>query len=184
MLAVCFAIKIFGFNWFNIICDNEQFILICQYIDEHAVAKYALSFLPYLISTYLIMCACSSTPKTNKKQTIVMIVIISFVWSMQFISKTAKLFAEIIMYLSIPIILPCLEKEKMGFKKTLAKGWYRGIIGYALCFVFQIISLITKNIGIKIVDDNTLVSLISIIDFYIMIVLYYLYSLLKSKKEE
>lgn len=184
MLIVCFIIKLFGGNWFEIMCNNEHFIYICNYIDQHAVVKHAISFVPYLLSTYLILCASSLIPRTNKTQTIVLFIIMSFVWSTQFINSYVKLFCEIVMYIVIPTILPCVGKEKIGFKKAIKKNWYRGIVGCALCLVFQIVSLITKNIGIKIVDDNTLVSLISIIDYYIMILLYYLYFLLKSKKEE
>ena len=34
-LALCFVIKLFGGNFFNIICENENFIAVCNYADNH-----------------------------------------------------------------------------------------------------------------------------------------------------
>lgn len=47
----------------------------------------------------------------------------------------------------------------------------------ALTLIFQVLSLITKNIGLGILGDNFLVSIIVMIDTYFMLALYYLYSL-------
>lgn len=53
----------------------------------------------------------------------------------------------------------------------------------ALTLIFQVLSLITKNIGLGILGDNFLVSIIVMIDTYFMLALYYLYSLkLEVKK--
>ena len=53
----------------------------------------------------------------------------------------------------------------------------------ALTLIFQVLSLITKNIGLGILGDNFLVSIIAMIDTYFMLALYYLYSLkLEVKK--
>ena len=53
----------------------------------------------------------------------------------------------------------------------------------ALTLIFQVLSLITKNIGLGILGDNFLVSNIVMIDTYFMLALYYLYSLkLEVKK--
>ena len=56
------------------------------------------------------------------------------------------------------------------------------IFGNILNFVFQLICVITKNIGIKFISDSTLLSLIFLIDTYIMLALYYLYSIIKGDK--
>ena len=42
LLAVCFAIKLFGGNWFEIVCANEHFIKFCDFIDR-AYINYPLS---------------------------------------------------------------------------------------------------------------------------------------------
>ena len=53
----------------------------------------------------------------------------------------------------------------------------------ALTLIFQVLSLITKNIGLGILGDNFLVSIIVMIDTYFMLAIYYLYSLkLEVKK--
>ena len=81
-----------------------------------------------------------------------------------------------------------------GFVLDLAVMWVaipllicrnirRVLIGVALTLIFQVLSLITKNIGLGILGDNFLVSIIVMIDTYFMLALYYLYSLkLEVKK--
>lgn len=184
MLIVCFIIKLFGGNWFEIICNNEHFINVCNYLDTHAVVRYCIAFPIYVVSTFFIICACSLCPKPNKKQAITILVCVSCVWFLQLFNQYVKMVFEILIHILMPFITRRLNENKELIKTTLKKTWYLGIIGYIISFVFQIISLITKNVGIKVIDDNTLISLIFMIDFYIMVALYYLYILLKNKKGE
>ena len=65
----------------------------------------------------------------------------------------------------------------------ICRNIWRVLIGVALTLIFQVLSLITKNIGLGILGDNFLVSIIVMIDTYFMLALYYLYSLkLEVKK--
>lgn len=182
MLIVCFIIKLFGGNWFEVICDNKHFIYICNYLDNHQALCYCISLPFYVASTFIILISCCNEPKPNIKQSIVLLVFIVFVWALQFLSMFVKMIAEIVMFVCLPFFIKLIKSGKAEWKSTLKKTWYCGIIGYAISFLFQVISLITKNIGIKVVDDNTLISLITTIDFYIMVALYFLYVKLKNKK--
>ena len=41
-LAICFVIKLFGGNFFQIICENETFIAICEFCDNNWWASYII----------------------------------------------------------------------------------------------------------------------------------------------
>lgn len=182
MLIVCFIIKLIGGNWFEIICNNEHFVYMCSFLDKHQALCYIIAFPFYVCSTFLILLSCSFIAKTNWKQFLIMLITISIIWSFQFINQYVKFIMEIVMYVLMPSVLHFFEKDRQPIKTIIKKNWYRGIIGCVLSILFQFISLATRNIGIKVIDDNTLITLITMLDFYIMVVLYYLYTMLKIKK--
>ena len=62
LLAVCFAIKLFGGNWFEIVCANEHFIKFCDFIDK-AYINYPLSCVFYITSNFFFI--ISFNGKTN-----------------------------------------------------------------------------------------------------------------------
>lgn len=185
MLIVCFIIKLFGGNWFEIICNNEHFINICNYVDTHGILRYSIGLIIYVVCAYFVFVSCSMIIKPNFKQSLAILIFAVGVWATNFIAPLAKMIAEILMFVSLPFILKRIELEEKSWKYVLKKSWYLGIIACALELVFQIISLITKNIGVKVIDNSFLMSLLFSIDYYIMIALYYLYTklTLKNKKE-
>lgn len=186
MLIVCFIIKLFGGNWFEIMCNDEHFIYVCNFIDNHMFIQDMLAGCLYLLSSYYIIKACSLLPNPSIKQIIIIVACLLIVWEFKYISVIAKSIAEAINHLILPIVINLIGcKGKEEKIKKIKSCWYYGIIGYAAIVVFQIISLITKNFGIGFINDtNTLVSVILMIDYYIMIALYYLYVKLKRGYKE
>ena len=183
MLIVCFIIKLFGGNWFEIICNNEHFISICSYLDTHIWLRDLVAFPLYVVSTFFLMISASNTPRPKIKQIIIVLVSVVFVWSTRYIADIAKMIFEVVMFIALPFVLQSVDAGIKEWKTTLKHTWYLGIIGCVLDLIFQIISLVTKNIGIRIIESNSLISLILMVDYYIMIALYYLYVLKKNKKE-
>lgn len=75
-------------------------------------------------------------------------------------------------------VFPCILIGK-DFNK-----YWQVLVAWLLTFLFQFISLIVKNLALKQVDDSTFISLIYMIDLYIMCILYYLYrNYVKEKKQ-
>ena len=92
----------------------------------------------------------------------------------RFISLNVALFTDIIGMFLIPMLY---RKDKI---------WKRFLIclfGFILFNVFQIFSMIIKNLGISIIDYGCLISVIFSIDYFIMLILYYLYVNILNKKE-
>lgn len=185
MLIVCFIIKLFGGNWFEIICNDEHFIFVCGFIDAHWFIKYPAMYISYILSLFFVILSCSLIKKPNIKQFFLIIGLLTISWAINFFSNIAKTIFEIVVVLILPTVLNTKaflgnQQKTMSFKTS----WFMGIIGYALIALFQVISLITRNIGIKNIGDNTLTTLILMVDYYIMVFLYYLYSCkIKMKKE-
>ena len=188
MLVVCLVIKLIGGNWFEIICDNEHFIFVCDYIDKHWYIRYPIGYVLYTVSTVFVLLSTSFIVKPTLKQLGVILLSTTLVWFSSLIPtkhiQIVKLVLEIVMFLVLPFILHSLQDGFACWKTTLKKTWFLGIIGYIFVLCFQTISLVTKNLGIKITDNNSLLTFILMIDYYIMITLYYLYVVLKKKREE
>ena len=168
VLICCFIVKLLGGNWFEIACNNEKFIAFCN-TYKNTIIEYIIGFITYTTTATLYYLALFKRKWYVKKDIIWIVLISIFAIVKRIFIKYQLLLGltEILIIIGFPIILDI-------------KKWYRPIIAYGLTFVFQLISLLTKNIGIKVIDDNFIVSLIFSIDYYIMLILYYLY----ANKEE
>lgn len=178
MLFVCFAIKLFGGNWFEIICTNQSFIRFCDFIENTTVLYQVLSLLIYVIPTFFIFINIAQLPKPNKIQCLTTVLLLIIIWLSKFINYGLKSILEIICFLTIPIILRVINKE--SFVCTIKTKWYYGVFGAIISILFVAISMITRNLGLNtIIKDNLVISFIMLIDYYIMIALYYFYIKLK-----
>lgn len=184
MLIACFIIKLIGGNWFEIICDNKTFVSACSFIDNHIVIKYGIAFVFYISTSYFVLKACCFIEKPNLKQVLLILIVSIIVWLTQFISMLVKSIIEIIMFVVLPFFVVSIKNGFSEWKTTLKNTWYHGIVAYILLLIFQLLSLITKNVGIKITDTSTLTSMLLMIDYYLMIVLYCLYVKIKIRKEK
>jgi hypothetical protein len=165
MLLVCFIIKLFGGNWFEIICKNEHFIQLCTFIDNNLVISDIIAYIIYIPSTYFLMLAMCLLPNPNKHQKLLLLITMSVIWATRYISSDIKFVGEIFMFIGMPMLI---------WRHEIRKSWYYGIIGFLLNLVFQLISILTRNLGVAILDDSILITLFLMIDYYFMIALYYL----------
>lgn len=180
MLVACFAIKLFGGNWFEIVCTNEHFLSFCKFFDERIILQDLLSLLFYSVSTSLVILSSSRKTNPSRHQLLFVVVSACAVWSLQLVSLTTKALVETIYIVFCPLIVNFLLGDSIFSKISAVKEIGFGAIGAALTWIFQVLSFVTRNIGVSFLGDTTLVALILMIDYYIMIVLYYLY--VKSKE--
>ena len=175
-LAICFGIKLFGGNLFEIMCNNENFIKVCEYAETHFWADYLLSCTYSLFSMYFLILAMCGKPKYEKWQLIVLIATV-------FCGNIIKMFSNIlglVFDLWQSIIMPCV------FTIKTPKKHFSVLIGNVLLFGFQLISMFVKNIEIDIVTEyGILITMIYSIDVVLMIIIYYLYvNSITDKKEK
>lgn len=174
-LAICFGIKLFGGNLFEIMCANENFIKVCEYADNHFWAYYLINAINnFVLSYFFILAMCQKY--TYKKWELIVVFITVFIGTL--IKYYSVIFGLIFDVWQV-IILPCL------FSLKTPKRHWNTILGNILLVIFQTVSLFVKNIGIKVISgESALIVVIFSIDVLLMILLYYLYANIKSKRKE
>ena len=178
LLFICFIIKIFGGNFFNIVCNNERFVKLCEFIDSTLI-YYLIAFIFYLPSTFIYYYTVSCVGNLNKRNSIIIILSCIICFCIKWINHTIGMILEFISYFIITYII-CKTNGKSNKESLL-----RIIIGFILNNLFQIVSLFVKNLGLfKIMENNSLIQIIFSIDYYIMLILYLLYSLKIYIKKE
>ena len=164
LLGVCFVVKIFGGNFFAFVGGSA----VVEYICDRIYLLIPFQSMFYIIGTYPFY--LTVTNHSHKK---LCFAIVLFLNIMKQLVKLGTLWVyiaficEFICMFIIPIFV---------FKRK----WFDVIYLNVLLIVFQIISLITKNIVIVDFPRADVVGYVYMIDYYIMIALMFLY----SKKKE
>lgn len=169
-LGVYALIKILGSNMFAIWQGNEHFISFCNFVDSHLIIKMLVAIATSFLQFYVYYNAILKQWTFNKVQFIIYAVSIPI----EVILKLA------INNLMLSYVLDCIMLFVIPFflkwKGINLNFIFEKVIGsFALLVFIQFVSLFIKCLAIKVLDDNTLISLIYSIDIYIMLSLYYLY---------
>lgn len=173
-LAVCFIIKLFGENLFEIACTNENFIAVCNYADTHLWLNYIISALYCFISLYFFTLAILQRTKYKLWEFIVVIITVLAGTAVKvFWNSVAGLVFDIWQGFIMPIIF--LNKEW--------RKYFNIVIANVCLFAFQAISMYAKNIDFGVLGASLLIDIIYSIDVLIMIVLYFAYANINIKEK-
>lgn len=174
LLILAMILKLFGVDWFIATSENKRFIKVCDYIDNHFVVQSIVQSLFSVISCSIYYMAVLREERVSKHcLTWFIPLIIYSIFKGAFQDDLVVVFfvLDIFMMIGLPIIIN-------------KKIWKLSIIGFFLNLGFQLISMLTKMNNYDMFDDNTLIYLILNIDYYIMLVLFYLYVIeIKLKKK-
>ena len=166
VLLCCFVVKLLGGNFFEIVCENEKYIAFTTFCNK-GIPYWIITIIFYLLqSSLFFMAVC----KLNKPKwwMIISTILFAIVKLLFYKYQVVVFILEAVFMFALPMI----------YNRKL---WLRTIIGIVLILVFQIISLVIKNIGIKFLYYDLFTGLIFSIDYYIMLVLYWLYSIKEEK---
>ena len=172
VLTTCLIIKLFGGNWFELWWENEKFISFCNYVEDTQWLKMTIACCIYLFTTYPVLCIVLNKQNIGWKLNLLflplMIVksILGWYW----------IWTSYVLDTLIIIILPII----------LTKNWKKPILGNILVVLFQIITVLIRNMSMDFNVGNTVIeNYLYQIDYYIMIVLFYLYNFrIKNLKEK
>lgn len=174
-LAICFGIKLFGGNLFEIACENENFIKLCDMAENNKIVYFLISTLYCYVSNYFLILAICGKWRFSKVELIVYSITVLLVCGIKLLSP----YVGVIFDIWQVIIMPCL------FTLKNTKRHFYVILGNLLVVIFQSTSLFVKNLSLEIVTENgLLIGIIYSIDVTIMYVLYYLYSNFYIGKEK
>lgn len=56
-LLICFTLKLIGGNIFYIVCENERFKQVCDFVDNNLIVKYFVGIIYCSFCLYLYTCA-------------------------------------------------------------------------------------------------------------------------------
>ncbi len=176
--VICYSIiKIFFPTCFEIVCESESFIKFGELADSSFLLKVIIGLCSSYLCYWLYYGALLSKFWLSKRETIIFLCALVPLTILKVWNANLGLISDIALLFIIPIIF---------MKQNKVKIFPNILIAFALNLGFQVISAFTKNLSIGYLpDDNgTAISLIYIIDVYLMLGLYYLYMNLKRIKKE
>jgi hypothetical protein len=160
LLAICFVIKIFGGNFFEYVGESD----VIEYIAKHDILLIPIQCILYIFGTYLFYQAMiNHEHRCSSFILVLFLAICKQLYDVNAILQISCYIVEFVIMFLYPIFI---------FKKK----WYKVIIINLVLIIFQVISLITKNIGIISFPYEHVVGFVYMIDYYIMIILLYLYT--------
>lgn len=179
LLIICFIIKLCGGNYFNIMCNNENFIKFCNFI-ENSIIKYIIYLFSFIFSSYLLLKIVKPDFKILSLKSLLFLICCIIVW-------VFKLLIELNIFTINTLIVNILDFVILYILLVIfTKRPLLSIFAVILLFVFSLISSLVKGIGIdSSITDNYFVAQIFLIDYYLMLVLSILYSKkIQIKKKE
>ena len=174
LLILCCIAKLFGANWFIAHTNNQTFINFCDYVVKTPFLNFIVRFIvnTFSSSIYFMAIFQQKKPTLNDLKWFIPLVIYTTFKSIFYSNQILFFILDFVMTIVLPLIIDY-------------KRWLMIVIGVALVFAFQFLSMLLKMNQYAMFDENLVVGLILSIDYYIMLVLYWLYSLrLKIYKEE
>ena len=163
VLIICMIIKLFGGNWFELGTENDKFIKFCEYVDNTMWLKMTLACLIHLFTTYPIICIILNKKYLSIKLSIIFIPIMITKSILGWYNTLIASIIDIFITFIIPIIL--------------TRNWKRPLVVIILVLLFQVISIVFRNVSFEFNVANTFLqqSIIQV-DYYLMILLFYLYN--------
>lgn len=172
-LLLCFVIKIFGGDYFEIMSNSKGYKALCDYADSHFWLKYLIGVCSSMLCQSLYLLAILQKYKFNRFELSLTFINVALSTGIRYFTDKFSIAFDIWIFCGLPMLL--LGKNIKKYPQVL--------IAWALTFAFQLISLLVKNLGITVVDESYFIGLIYSIDVYIMCVLYYLYRNFKKENE-
>lgn len=175
LLGVCFVVKLLGGNYFAIACENERFVKVCLFCDKYYISV-VFRMISFISSSFLIMKCVNYN--TSKSKTLLFVSMCFAYWCFKHLIEVGIIDVSLVannildFIILYALILFVVDKSQSKFKIIL-----KPLIAVSLLFLFSIISAFVKNIGIKDkITNSFLEGFIFMIDYYIMLVLTFLYS--------
>lgn len=169
LLALCLVVKIFGGNYFNIVCENENFIKFCNFVDN-SILRYVLYYFSFFFINAMLIYICNPYFKICSKNGIVYIIFSLFIWTAKVICEYFSLNNYTLIYniISFPLTYLLIY---VGSKKPLLS-----LFAVIYDFVLAMVSSVVKSISISgNLTNSFLLTSIFMIDYYILLILSVLY---------
>ena len=165
LLILAVIAKLFGADWFIAQTDNQRFMDICNYI-QNSFWYYIVSIIVNVTTSSIYYMAVLKEEKLTIKSLkwLIPLIIYAVIKSIFHTNHTLFVILDIVLMIGLPILIA-------------PKRFIWILLGFGLVTAFQFISVLLKRDNYNVFGDIVLVSLIISIDYYIMLILYWLYSI-------
>lgn len=167
MLVGCILAKtLFGAN-LAIVIENSKLIQIGEYLDNHFWVMECIAFILTFITYNLYLCAISGKWFLNWKE---LLIITPILIGMQFVKiyiPAIGIYLDIIAMIIIPIFIK--SKFDLGTKYKIF------VTIYSIHCLGQLLCLYVRTLPIQLISVNSAVSLVFMIDQYIIQIMYYFF---------
>lgn len=164
VLVFSWICKLFLGKQFNIMTNNESFKNICNIISGNDILSKIYPFPFYLLSMYLLIWI--NGRRFPIKKDLIMIIPITCIYIFKIFQPIIAIFVEIIFYILI---------SKKPFRLGIV------LETYILMAIFQRLSLNLKGVGIFIDSTDLVTSSIFMIDYYIMMSIYCINTIVRKE---
>lgn len=172
VLIICLIIKLLGGNWFELGTDNERFIAFCEYVDTNLVLKRILACSIYLLTTLPILCILLNERKLKPRSCAIFIPLMICKSIISWYILAISYILDVVIIILLPLIL------------CKFKNWKVVIFGNLLVFAFQLLLIVVRNLSGGLNGYETFIQQAIIqVDYYIMILLFYLYYFRNKEKK-
>lgn len=180
-LLVCFAIKIFGGNFFGIVCTNETFVKFCSFVDT-SFLRFIMMFLYFMFDSCMIFLIIAPHIKIKSKRFIIYLVFCLIYFGVKILAELGIAFTNNTIMSIVTIVYLYLI---LAFT---TKRYVASLLVVIYDTLLVVLSTVIKNIGFNgFMDESMLIAMIFYIDYYILLILTHLYTKLyygkKFKKE-
>lgn len=179
LLFACFAIKLFGYNLFEIAVHNTMFIAICNYI-QNSLWYYIISYIEFIAGMLLLYLIVVKDKKVFTWRTLGFLLVMTLNWIIKLLLLLNSIVINPILYSVIDYAYAILVLY------LFTQRFWLSVLSIILMIVFTLVSLVTRNVGLdQNISLNYLVIQIYLIDYYIMLVLSFLYSkIIQNKRRQ
>lgn len=132
VLICCFIVKLFGGNYFEIVCENENFVMICNFIDNNFWLKVIVYAIICVINVSLVLLAIIEKRKFSGWQNIIILLIVVksiMSWYLQIVTFCL----DIIIGIVIPFVI-CKKNEKSNNRTIFIYFFSSHIFNYKKCW--------------------------------------------------
>lgn len=161
ILFISLGVKLLFNHYFEISVNNQTIIELGNYIDSIPVLKYIIVTILYIPGTYIFyLSVCKEE--------------FFYDWWILLVSclipttKSYLPFVGFVLEILLVVVLPLIRKH--------LTNWLRVLVGVALLMVYELLMLFLRNLGFYLGGDNIIIGEIMNIDYYIIVIIFYLYS--------
>lgn len=162
VLVIIFILKIVGFNYFGIDINNPTLLKMSDFLSNNHFGDIYY-FATLYIEFYLYLCMACNKPKLYKYA--LLGTILNFVFQIIVPNLKGFEFLYNVLCIFIMIFLPMIVNKKFQIK--------RQIIFIILLFVYELISLFVRNVGVANNYNNFLVDVILNLDQLLLLIITY-----------